>query len=102
MIARWAFEAEDRPHRCGIAIEDRWIPSHIGIDGNQEADAAAKRAASHRYEDRERCTELQCHAIDWASVTHINRLATETQSRITKEWIQAMLDDDEVKRGDET
>jgi hypothetical protein len=32
--------------------------------------------------------ERRCHAVEWASLAHINRLATETQSRITKEWIQ--------------
>jgi hypothetical protein len=29
--------------------------------------------------------------VEWTSLAHINRLATETQSRITKEWIQDKL-----------
>jgi hypothetical protein len=54
-------------------------------------DAAAKRAASHQCDSSNRCTEHRCQAVKWASLAHINHLATETQSRITKEQIQMKL-----------
>jgi ribonuclease HI len=91
LLARNSLLAEDRLRRRGIDIEYRWIPSHIGIPGNEAADAAAKRAASHQCDDSDRCAEHRCQAVKWASLAHINRLATETQSRITKEQIQTKL-----------
>jgi ribonuclease HI len=75
-----AFYAEDQLHCHGIDIEYWWIPSHIGISGNEAADAAAKRAASHQCDDSDRCAEHRCQAVKWASLAHINCLATETQS----------------------
>jgi hypothetical protein len=63
----------------------------VRIHGNEAADAAAKRAASHQCDDSDRCVEHRCQAVKWASLAHINRLATETQSRITKERIQTKL-----------
>jgi len=33
--------------KSGFSIQMVWIPSHVGIDGNELADAAAKRAAIH-------------------------------------------------------
>jgi hypothetical protein len=92
-MTNWIFTAEDRLRNHGIIVEYRWIPSHIGIPGNEAADAAATEAAAHQCDDSYRCTERQCHAVRWASLAHVNRLATETQSRINKEWIQAKLAD---------
>jgi hypothetical protein len=88
---RRAATPSDRLRRYGIDIEYRWIPSHIGIHGNEAADAAAKRAASHQCDDSDRCVARRCHAVEWASLAYIHRLATETQSPITKEWIQTKL-----------
>jgi hypothetical protein len=39
------------------------------------------------------CERAVCTQVEWTSLAHINRLATETQSRITKEWIQDKLKD---------
>jgi ribonuclease HI len=60
LLTRRAFWAEDQLHRHGVNIEYRWIPSHIGIPGNEATDAAAKRAASHQCDSSDRCTEHRC------------------------------------------
>jgi ribonuclease HI len=91
LLAQRTFFVEKALQRHGIMIEYRWLPSHIGIPSNEAADAAAKRAASHWCDDSEDCQKRNCHAIRWASLAHINRQATETQSRLTQEWIQKQL-----------
>jgi hypothetical protein len=91
LLAQRTFFVEKALQCRGITIEYWWLPSHIGIPGNEAADAAAKRAASHRCDDSEDCRERNCHAIEWASLAHINRRATKTQSRLTQEWIQKQL-----------
>jgi ribonuclease HI len=54
-VTRWSFENEHELHREGVGIEYRWVPSHIGIPGNEAADAATKRAAAHRCADPAHC-----------------------------------------------
>jgi hypothetical protein len=88
MIALRAFSCERFVCRQGVSIEYRWVPSHIGIPGNEAADTAVKRAASHRCEGSDECARNICHEVEWTSLAHINRLATKSQSRITREWIQ--------------
>jgi hypothetical protein len=82
MVARWAFACETKLHRQGVSIEYRWVP----IQGNETAVAAARRC-----EDSAQCARKICHEVEWTSLAHVNRLATETQSRITKEWIQEKI-----------
>jgi hypothetical protein len=86
-----AFQAEDQLCYHGVDIEYWWIPSYIGIPGNEAADAMAKRAASHQCDGSDRCTEHQCQAMKCVSLAHINHLTTKTQSWITKEQIYMKL-----------
>jgi hypothetical protein len=86
-LAGWAFKRETELCRRGVSIEYRGVPSHIGIQGKEAADAAAKRAASRRCDDGANCERSICYRVEWTSLAHVNRLAAETQSQITKEWI---------------
>jgi hypothetical protein len=36
-------------------------------------------------------SDRSANQVEWTSLAHVNRLATETQSRITREWIQERL-----------
>jgi hypothetical protein len=61
-------------------------------------DAAAKRAASYQCDSSDRYAEHRCQAVKWASLAHINRLATKTQSRIMEEQIQMKLSKSQLYR----
>ena len=66
----------------GNTITLRWTPSHGGIDGNEQADEMAKRAA----EEREgRADPLYLRE---ASLSHLTRATTEARSTATSEWIR--------------
>jgi ribonuclease HI len=90
-IGRWISREAQELRRQEVSVEFRWLPSHIGIPGNEAADAAAKHATTHRCDNSHRCARRECHDVPWTSLAHVNRQATEAQSRLTKEWIRKQL-----------
>ena len=81
-----AIEAYDRIHARGDQITIRWVPSHVGIEGNETADRYAMAAAdqSAPWQDEATPEEL----LDEASLSYITRTATEARSRATAEWVR--------------
>ena len=66
----------------GNEVTIRWTPSHQGVDGNERADALARRAAA-REQSRESLAYLQ-----EASLSHLTRRSTEARALETSSWIR--------------
>ena len=66
----------------GNDISLRWTPAHQGVDGNEQADAWAKRAAERR-EGRADPAYLR-----EASLSKLTRVSTERRTTQTGRWIR--------------
>jgi len=75
--------------RKNIPVEYRWVPAHKGIEGNEEADQQATKAA---YKDCGSYTETQNPLLflDYVSFAHISRRLTEVKWEEGKEEIKKM------------
>jgi len=59
-----------------IPVEYRWVPAHKGIEGNEQADQQATKAA---YKHQGQYTETQnpLKSLDYISLAHVSRRVKE-------------------------
>ena len=81
-MAREAIQISERLAQRRNTITIRWTPAHLGIEGNEQADTLAKRAAEGR-EDR-----VGPSFILVASLSRLTRKVTEARSNATSRWIR--------------
>ena len=70
----WSYELRQR----GNSITVRWTPAHVGVEGNEYADALAKRAAEGRADPE---------YLGETSLSHLTRKTTKARSEAAGEWI---------------
>jgi len=81
----WESELTDK----NIQVEYRWVPAHKGVEGNEEADQQATKAA---YKHCGSYTETQnpLSHLNYISFAHIGRWLTETKWEESKKEIKEM------------
>jgi hypothetical protein len=81
----WKSELIDK----NIQVEYRWVPAHKGVEGNEEADLQATKAA---YKHCGSYTETQnpLNHLNYVSFAHISRRLTETKWEESKKEIKEM------------
>lgn len=82
------FKRAKQLHTHGGELVVRWIPGHSGIEGNEQADKAAKEAA----------TDGRIQTARWSSLSHIKRKITEARNSEIQAWHQVRNEERE-RRG---
>lgn len=70
----------------GSSISVRWVPSHAGVEGNEQADGAARDAAGRRLESADP------DYLSQASLSHLRRVTTERRSTAIGSWIRQRVE----------
>lgn len=81
-LSRKAIQISESLVSRGNTITLRWVLAHLGVEGNERADAVAKRAAEGE-EGR-----VEPPFIQEASLSYLNRKVTEARSKATSNWIR--------------
>ena len=81
-LAKAAIRATDDITSRGNTVTLRLTPAYAGVEGNEQADETAKRAAEGGEE------RAQLSYLLEASLAHLTRKTTEIRSRAIAEWIR--------------
>ena len=73
----------DNLYGRGNTLSVRWTPSHVGVEGNEQVDSAAKQAAEGEDE------RAEPNYLREASLAHLMRKITEERLEATKEWMRS-------------
>ena len=92
-LVRWIVWLINNLRSRDIEVELHWVPAHIGIEGNEQADIAAKQATGWRMKGRgKRRKEVDTnHTTDRALIqSQIQRSAVKTviDKKIHQQWAQ--------------
>ena len=82
VLAKAVISTTDDFYRRGNTLSLRWTPSHVGVEGNEQADRAAKRAAEGEGE------RAEPEYLREASLAHLMRKTTEERSEAAREWVR--------------
>jgi ribonuclease HI len=81
-LALRTIERVKRARGDGVNVTIQWIPGHKGVEGNERADQAAKKAATDPRTPRLPANE------QFTSAAHLNRRITEEKHQQAWEWAQ--------------
>ena len=73
----------DSLYSRGSTLSVRWMSSHVGVEGNEQADRAAKRAAEGEGE------RAEPEYLREASLAHLMRKTAEERAEATREWVRS-------------
>jgi ribonuclease HI len=84
-MMNWESELTEK----NIRVEYRWVPVHKGVEGNEEADLQATKAAYKHCGSYTETQNPQKH-LSYVSFAHISRRLTETKWEETKKEIKEL------------
>lgn len=96
-ILRFIIGAIDRLREQDIDVELRWIPAHIGVEGNELADRAAKEATEWRKVKKRNGKSIEIDTSHTSSSPHLPLLRSAVKTYL-KEKLFAEWEDDWHKK----